>query len=517
MSGANAANLASLLAATARRLPDAPGLIQGARRWSWAELEARIGAMAVVLHDQCGLRHGDRLLVHAPNCPQMFEMAWACWRLGAVWVPSNVRGTPADLAYMAECSGARGLICHADFPGHAQIAAPSLAFRLTLGTHGPGDLETRIAAIPGRDMPLAPVVRDDPAWLFFTSGSTGRPKAAVLTHGQLGFVITNMLADLMPGLSERDASLVIAPLSHGAGLHAFVQVARGAVSVLPESAGFDPAEAWALIERHRIANLFTVPTILNRLVDHPDAMRRDHSALHHVIYAGAPMYLADQRRALDRLGPVLVQYYGLGEVTGCITVLRPEDHGRPEHEGSCGIARSGMQIEVQDASGTPVATGQTGEICVAGGAVFAGYLHNPEANAKAFRNGWFRTGDLGHLDAQGYLYLTGRESDMYISGGSNIYPREIEEALLQVPGVAEACVFGLPDPAWGESGVAVLVATPGAAPDPDEVAGRLASKIARYKLPRTIVVWEALPRSAYGKITKKDVRAEYLRRTEAGA
>jgi fatty-acyl-CoA synthase len=510
---ANGANLAGLLVATARRLPNAPGLIQGARRWTWAELNARIGAMAYALRDRCGLRRGDRLLVHAPNCPQMFEIAWACWRLGAVWVPSNVRGTPADLAYMAECSGARGLICDVGFPDHADIPAPELAFRLTIGGKGVSDLEALIAACHGRDVPLAAVGRDDPAWLFFTSGSTGRPKAAILTHGQLGFVITNMLADLMPGLSERDASLVIAPLSHGAGLHAFVQVARGAVSVLTEGAGFDPAEAWALIEQHRVSNLFTVPTILNRLVDHPDAAHRDHASLRHVIYAGAPMYLNDQRRALARLGSVLVQYYGLGEVTGCITVLRPEDHGLPEHEGTCGIARSGMQIEVQDPTGAPVATGQTGEICVAGGAVFAGYLDNPEANAEAFRNGWFRTGDLGHLDQRGYLYLTGRESDMYISGGSNIYPREIEEALLENPAIAEACVFGLPDPEWGESGVAVLVAAPGATPDLCAVATRLATQIARYKLPRTIVFWEALPRSGYGKVTKKDVRTEYLRRT----
>nr|MCE2750167.1 AMP-binding protein [Rhodobacter sp.] len=220
--GGNGANLANLLAATARRLPDAPGLVQGARYWTWAELDARIGAMAVALRDRCGLRRGDRLLAHAPNCPQMFEIAWACWQLGAVWVPSNVRGTPADLAEMARVSGARGLICHAGFAEHSGIASPSLDFRLTIG--GADDLDRLIADHLGQTLPLAQVDRDHPAWLFFTSGSTGRPKAAVLTHGQLGFVITNMLADLMPGLSERDASLVIAPLSHGAGLHAFVQV-----------------------------------------------------------------------------------------------------------------------------------------------------------------------------------------------------------------------------------------------------------------------------------------------------
>ena len=509
------ANLASLLAATARRLPDAPGLIQGERVWTWSAIEAAVGALAAGLRDRFGLGPGDRLLVQAPNGPEMFLIVWACWRLGAVWVPANMRGTPADLAHMADHGGARGLICHTDFPDHARIPGDSLAFRLSVGGEGPDDLGSLMRDFLGQDVPLAPVGRDDPAWLFFTSGSTGRPKAAVLTHGQLGFVITNMLADLMPGLSERDASLVVAPLSHGAGVHAFAQVARGTPSVLTERPGLDPAEVWALVERHRITNLFTVPTLLNRLVEHPDAQRRDHASLRHVIYAGAPMYLADQARALEVLGPVLVQYYGLGEVTGCITVLRPEDHGRPEHEGSCGIPRSGMQIEVQGPDGHALPPGATGEVCVAGGAVFAGYWQDPEANARAFRNGWFRTGDLGHIDARGYLHLTGRASDMYISGGSNIYPREIEEALLLLPGIAEACVFGMPDPKWGESGVAVLVAADGRALDLAAVAAALATRIARYKIPKTIVQWEALPRSGYGKVTKKDVRAAYLARLGA--
>src|ERR1700761_4716141 len=179
----------------------------------------------------------------------------------------------------------------------------------------------------------AEVEYDDTLWFFYTSGTTGRPKAAMLTHGQMAFVVTNHLADLMPGLDETQASLVIAPLSHGAGIHALAQVARGAKSVLLGTERFDGAEAWQLVERHRITNMFTVPSLLTMLVDHPAVDEVDHSSLRHVIYAGSPMYRADQKRALEKLGPVIVQYYGLGEVTGNITVLAPRLHGLDDEAG----------------------------------------------------------------------------------------------------------------------------------------------------------------------------------------
>jgi len=226
------------------------------------------------------------------------------------------------------------------------------------------------------------------------------------------------------------------------------------------------------------------------------------------IYAGAPMYRADQIRALDKLGPVLVQYFGLGEVTGNITVLPPAHHHRDDAAmriGTCGFARTGMQVQIQDAEGREVAAGETGEIAVIGPAVFAGYFNNPDANAKSFRNGWFLTGDLGHMDAEGFVYLTGRASDMYISGGSNIYPREIEEKLLMHPAISEVAVLGVPDPVWGEVGMAVCVCH---GDPPADLLDWLWGKIARYKLPRHVVFWDALPKSAYGKITKQTIRAE---------
>ncbi len=252
------------------------------------------------------------------------------------------------------------------------------------------------------------------------------------------------------------------------------------------------------------------------LVEHPSVHEHDHSSLRYMIYAGAPMYRADQIRAIEVLGPVLVQYFGLGEVTGNITVLPPAQHSEDDavmRIGTCGFARTGMQVQVQGTEGKEVAPGETGEVAVIGPAVFAGYHNNPEANAKAFRDGWFLTGDLGHMDAEGFLYLTDRASDMYISGGSNIYPREIEEKILQHPAISECAVLGMPDPTWGEVGIAVCVAK-GAAPEADALLKWLGDKVPRYKMPKTVVFWEEMPKSGYGKITKKLIRAELAERGE---
>jgi acyl-CoA synthetase (AMP-forming)/AMP-acid ligase II len=228
------------------------------------------------------------------------------------------------------------------------------------------------------------------------------------------------------------------------------------------------------------------------------------------------MYAADQKHARDTLGDVLVQYYGLGEVTGNITVLPPRLHDHPSPPGveigTCGIPRTGMQIAICDDDGLELSEGAQGEICVAGPAVCAGYLHNADANAKAFRDGWFRTGDLGMLDEHGFLYVTGRASDMYISGGSNVYPRDIEEKLLQHPAVSECAVLGVPDPVWGEVGVAVCVARPGTVIDVDELVSWLGERVARYKLPRQVHVWDDIPKSGYGKIVKRTIKAMLLDR-----
>jgi acyl-CoA synthetase (AMP-forming)/AMP-acid ligase II len=492
---------------TARRFPDRPAIIWRERVWTWAEFAGRVQAAAAALALQ-GVQHGDRVLLHARNSNAVLETMFASWMLGAVWVPTNFRLSPPEVAYLASSSGASVHIFDVAFPEHAAAAkAENPACRLTLSIPDAWDGLASRGAAPA--LRAADVGSDHPAWFFYTSGTTGRPKAGVLTHGQMEYVVCNHLCDLMPATTENDVSLVVAPLSHGAGIHFLPQVARGAASVLLSGERLDCEEAWRLIERHRVTNMFTVPTILTMLTRHDAVDRYDHSSLRYVIYAGSPMYRADQVHALSKLGSVIVQYFGMGEVTGNITVLPREYHSQDDaamRVGTCGYPRTGMEIAILELDGSHVAAGTTGEICVRGPGVFAGYYNNPEATAEATRFGWFHTGDLGHVDREGFLYITGRASDMYISGGSNVYPREIEEVLMMHPSVAEACVVGMPDTRWGESGVAVLVPATGATVDQRAVLALFEGRLARYKWPARIVVWPELPKSGYGKVAKREVK-----------
>jgi fatty-acyl-CoA synthase len=514
-------NLAYMLTQNARRFPKRPALVWRDSSWSWVDVDTRVSALAGALLD-LGVQPGEAVLAHSKNSNELFEAMLATFRIGAVWVPTNFRLAPDDVAYMAEVTQPRVFLCQTDFPEYADAVDRAVAGvqRVWLmGDAEPQDdsvhVSALVAAQSGRIVPNASVQRDSACWLFFTSGTTGRPKAAVLTHGQLGYVINNHLCDLMPGSTEFDGSLVLAPLSHGAGIHQLNMIARGGATVLMPSDKFDPATAFQLIETHALTNLFTVPTILKMLIEDSSVDRYDHSSLRYVVYAGAPMYRQDQKLALQKLGAVLVQYYGLAEATGNITVLPCREHDAVDEErrpGTCGFERTGMQVSIQDDAGNEVETGQAGEICVIGPAVFAGYYNNPEANAKCFRNGWFRTGDLGYRDDEGYIYLTGRSSDMYISGGSNIYPREIEEKVLTHEAISEVAIVGVPDPKWGEVGVAVCVLRQGAQLHEAEMQEWMSSRVARYKLPKRIFFWTELPKSGYGKVPKALVRDELRQR-----
>jgi fatty-acyl-CoA synthase len=521
MNAAQVMNLGTLLTQTARLFPDRPALIRGEQVCTWAEMEQRVGAMAAALR-ALGVRKGDRILVQSRNNLQMFESCWIAFRLGCVWVPTNFRLTPPEVAYLASSSGANTMIVEDAFADHTdavRAASPALKHVVAVGQPRTGEhsYEDLVREYRARPAGHETVGHDDPLWFFYTSGTTGRPKAGVLTHGQMAFVVANHLADLIPGTTERDCSIAVAPLSHGAGIHALLNVARGAPTVLLASEKLDPEAFWQAVEKHRVSNLFTVPTIVKMLVEHPAVDRYDHSSLRYMIYAGAPMYRADQKLALQKLGKVLVQYFGLGEVTGCITVLPPHMHSADDADpdaniGSCGRPRTGMEVAILDADLQPVKTGEVGEICCRGPAVFSGYHDNPEATAKALRGGWFHTGDLGRQDERGLLYITGRESDMYISGGSNVYPREVEEVLLTHPAVAEVAVLGVPDRKWGEVGVAVVVRREGAQLDGQALLAHLDGRCARYRWPQHVFFWDTLPKSGYGKIAKKDIRQQLFER-----
>ncbi|MEE9376061.1 MAG: AMP-binding protein [Rhizobiaceae bacterium] len=508
-------NLGHFLTQSAERLGERPALVRRDDVLNFRELNQRVNSACSSLK-KIGLGKGDRILVQSRNSFSLFEIMFATFKLGAVWVPVNFRLTEDEVAFIAKQSGATAFIYESVFQAHREEvkATGGIEHIICIDVETKGELYWQDLTKGDGNFTEAEVEQDDPCWFFFTSGTTGRPKAAVLTHGQMGFVVTNYLADLFPGLGSQDASLLVAPLTHGAGIHQIAQVVRGVVTVFVEGIRFDADEVFALIEKHRITNAFTVPTIMKAMVESQSVDRYDHSSLRHLIYAGSPTYRVDQQLALEKLGKSIVQYYGLGEVTGNIAVLPAFLHDIDDdiqgHIGSCGYTRSAMQIEVQDDDGNKLERGETGEFCVIGPAVFAGYYNNDEANQKAFRNGWFRTGDRGHMDAEGYIYLTGRESDMYISGGSNIYPLELEEKILQHEFVRDCAVVGLPDRKWGEVGAVAIVPHEGF--DIDEFQGWMASKIASYKLPRRVELFDALPASGYGKVTKVLVKAAILER-----
>lgn len=510
-------NMAHFLTRNARRLSDEVAIVYDGRTWTWKEFDARVSALAAGLVQDFGVKKGDRILVQSANNNQMLEILMAVFRVGAVWTPANFRQSPEEVAYLCKKSRAKLMIAEAAFRDHAARCMDMVNDVISIGGGDFGaDYEALLTRHAGAIAPNAEVCRDDPAWLFFTSGSTGRPKAVVLTQGQLTFTTLNHLNDLMPGTGPQDASLVVAPISHGAGMHQMAQIAAGAKSVIMPQGRFDPAEAWRMVEEWRVSNMFTVPTIVKMLVEHPAVSSHDHSSLRYVVYAGAPMYREDQKRALAALGKVLVQYYGLGEVTGAITVLPPADHhqedGADLRIGSCGFERTGIEISIQDDDGAALAPFESGEICVVGQAVFAGYFEDEAANRKSFRNGWFRTGDLGHMDEEGYVYITGRASDMYISGGSNVYPREVEEALLTLDGVDEVAILGVPDEKWGEVGLCVCVANGVAKLSESDLTAHLTGRVSRYKIPQYYIFLEEMPKTAYGKITKKLVREELTAR-----
>ncbi|WP_314191836.1 AMP-binding protein [uncultured Arthrobacter sp.] len=510
-----AVNLAHILTQTARRIPDADALIHGPTRWSWRELDERVTALAAHMLER-GVKPGQCVLLDGPNQPEFVQAMYATWRIGAVLAPVNSRLHDTDIASIAKVCEPVLMIAHTSTASH--VTAVKTVVGQDLQTLWLDDSSDRDSVseytLPSGPLTDRSVWAGDAAWYFFTSGTSGPPKAAVLSHDQLGYVITNHLADLMPTTTETDRSLVVAPLSHGAGIHLLPQVARGAATVIPLSYSLKPAEVWKLVETERVVNMFTVPTILKRLVDDESINHHDHSSLRYVVYAGAPMPSRDQQEARAALGEVLVQYYGLAEATGNITVLPPHHHGHPSPPGiefsTCGFPRTGMQVSIQDAHGNELSPLEHGEICVAGPAVFPGYLNNPKANDAAFRDGWLRTGDIGTFDNEGFLYITGRSSDMFISGGSNIHPRDIEEKILTHPAVQETLVLGMPDSTWGEVGVAVCVLHHGSSLSEEELRQHLSARMARYKVPRHIVFWDELPRSGNGKIVRRTVRQLFL-------
>jgi acyl-CoA synthetase (AMP-forming)/AMP-acid ligase II len=319
---------------------------------------------------------------------------------------------------------------------------------------------------------------------------------------------------MAPDFGTAEVDLHAAPLSHGSGLYALPNIAKAATNIISQKS-FDAENILQLIEKYEVTNFFAAPTMIKRLLECPAFDQYNVSSIKAVVYGGAPMLVNDMMTAMEKLGPCLVQLYGQGESPMTITFLAHEDHvleGSPEQMkrlGSAGYARTGVEVAVVDARDQPLPTGEVGEIVTRSDLVMKGYWRNPEATADTLRNGWLHTGDVGYLDEQGYLFLMDRSKDMIISGGENIYPREIEEAIIRHAAVREVAVIGIPDPEWGEAIKAVVSLVPGQSVSEAELIDFCKQQIASYKKPKSVDFVDELPKNSYGKIVKRELRDRY--------
>jgi long-chain acyl-CoA synthetase len=503
-------NVAEWLAACARLRPDSPALLRGFDlEADYATFARRAAAIGAALSRDYGIQPGDRVALFATNCTQYLECLYGIWWIGAAAIPINAKLHGREAAWICSDAGAKLTFVSDDTIEALAEAASDLPASMKTLSMDNGAYRTMRDG-EGAPTPLAQEV-DDLAWLFYTSGTTGRPKGVMLSHGNLVAATLCYLADVDPATPD-DVSLYAAPISHGAGLYHLPHVRMGGRHVIPESGGFDPDEVLNIGRQLGNVVMFAAPTMVRRLVDAAKRRGENGEGLRTIIYGGGPMYLADIRDAIATMGQRFVQIYGQGESPMCITSLGRHWHadvGHPrylERLASAGPAQSVMQVRITGADGHPLPAGETGEIEAKGAAVMLGYWNNPKANAETLKDGWLRTGDVGRFDQDGFLTLSDRSKDVIISGGTNIYPREVEEALLTHADVREVSAIGVPDADWGEIVVACVVLEEGAAANDQTLDAHCLTSIARFKRPKRYVYLDALPKNNYGKVLKTELR-----------
>jgi acyl-CoA synthetase (AMP-forming)/AMP-acid ligase II len=519
-------NVGSLLTNAARSAPQHAAIICGDLHRTYREANERADRLASAL-ERAGIVKGDRVAILQHNCPELLETLFAIFKAGAIAVPINSRLHPKEFAYIVEDSGSKAVIFTEEFAAGLDTvrgetrdvklyvcigATPAWAqsfdaFLLTGGsTHADADCAS-----------------GDLAWLFYTSGTTGKPKGAMLTHGNLQFMTDHYPREVY-ALRDDDVVMHAGPMTHGSGLWILPISAGAGTHLIPTSRSFDPDQIFKLVETQRVTKIaFIAPTMITMLLNAPAVDKHDTSSLRFVGYGGGPMYVEDLKRAVKRFGPVFCQIYGQGESPMTISMLTPDDHRLSDDDAaekrmaSAGRVRGDITLSVLDENDKELGPDQVGEIAIQGDVVMKGYWNKPDATAEVFRNGWYHTGDLGRRDEGGYIYLLDRKKELIISGGANIYPREVEEVLLLHPGVLEVAVIGLPDRLWGESVMAVVRSRPGANPTEEELVELCRAHLAGYKKPRYFRFVNDLPKSGYGKILKRELKARIVAETKEPA
>lgn len=501
-------HLSHLFQRAVREYADRPALTQGAGpHFSYEALNRRVSALAGWLRSDLGLQPGGRVTLVLKNCLQYAEAQLAIWHAGLCAVPVNSKLHPNELEYVLRDSGSSACLSAGELYRELQPVAARMD-GLQLIDVASAQYQRALDCAP---IPAVEGDGTDNAWLFYTSGTTGRPKGVTLTHDNLVAMSLNFYADVQM-VDPTDVLVHVAPMSHGSGLYGIPYWIRGALQVVPECGGFDESELFDLLDRYDSVSLFASPTIVQRMVGHAQATVRSAAGLRAVIVGGAPFYMEDIKAAIACFGPRIAQIYGQGETPMSITALSAQRIGQAVEKNetavlaSVGTHLTAIDVAILDEAGRPAPNGTAGEVAVRGPTVMKGYWNNPEATAQTLVDGWLHTGDIGIIDENGMLQLRDRSKDVIISGGTNIYPREVEEVLLQHAAVKEVSVIGVADREWGEAVSAFVVCHPGAAVTEEELDVLCLQSIARFKRPRTYFFVSELPKNSTGKVLKTELR-----------
>ena len=483
------------------------------RSLCYADLDARADALAAWLAAQ-GIGRGDRVALLAHNGVEFFDLQFACGRTGSIAVLLNWRLTVAELDYILKDSAPLLLIHDVEFSEtaaalQARCAIPSLLCidKRALARAAANPYEAALASGLARPAPREALSHDDVVTIMYTSGTTGHPKGAMITHGMNFWNCVNL--GTPAGVGQDTVHLSVLPLFHTGGLNCYSNPVLHAGGTVVIMRNFDPGQALQVIgdAAQRITHFFGVPAPYQFMAQHPDFASTDLSRLRSAGVGGAPCALAILQAWADR-GVVLMQGFGMTETSPACIFLDPADAIRKL--GSTGKALMHTEARIVNDAGADCGPDEIGELWVAGPNITPGYWNRPDATAAAFEGRWLKTGDAARRDAEGFFYIVDRWKDMYISGGENVYPAEVENVLYQLPQVAEAAVIGVPSAKWGEVGLAVLVLKPGQQIDHAAVIGHCSERLARFKLPQDIAVIDALPRNATGKVLKRELRRQFV-------